>query len=97
MTAFAEMRALDLWYARLDIEDARHALGRAAGRAKQLKRFERNVAKARTKDSLRASDKLTHVVDGKAADHQRPAADRPDRGALSAQDRDRGSRHTSAP
>ena len=31
---------------------------------KQLKRFERNVAKARSKDSLRAFAKLTEIVDG---------------------------------
>jgi hypothetical protein len=34
--------------------------------AKQLKRFERNVAKARAKDSLRAFEKLTENVDGEA-------------------------------
>ena len=32
--------------------------------AKRLKRFERNVAKARAKDSLRAFEKLTERVDG---------------------------------
>jgi uncharacterized protein (DUF2252 family) len=64
MSSFAGMGALDLWYARLDIEDvAKRWSGDVS--AKQLKRFDRNVAKARTKDSLRAADKLTHVVDGK--------------------------------
>ena len=64
MRAFAEMRALDVWYARLDIDEmAKRWSGDVS--AKQLKRFERNVAKARTKDSLRAADRLTHVVDGK--------------------------------
>ncbi|MDA0160778.1 DUF2252 domain-containing protein [Solirubrobacter ginsenosidimutans] len=61
---FAEMRRLDVWYARLDIEQLA-ARWSSDVSAKQVKRFERNVAKARTKDSLRASDKLTHVVDGR--------------------------------
>ena len=34
--------------------------------AKEFKRFERNVAKARAKDSLRAFEKLTEIVDGEA-------------------------------
>jgi uncharacterized protein (DUF2252 family) len=63
MRAFAAMRVLDVWYARLDVEEV--ATRWSAGvSAKQLKRFDRNVAKARTKDSLRAADKLTHLVDG---------------------------------
>ena len=53
----------------------------AQASAKQLKRFERNVAKARAKDSLRAFDKLTDDRRRRAADRQRPAADRADRGA----------------
>src|SRR3954447_17896420 len=63
MREFAQMRALDLWYARIDVEDlARQWAGQAT--AKQRKRFDRNVAKARAKDSMRAFDRLTHVVDG---------------------------------
>jgi len=58
------MRRLDVWYARLDIEQVA-ARWSSDVSAKQVKRFERNVAKARTKDSLRASDKLTHIVDGR--------------------------------
>jgi uncharacterized protein (DUF2252 family) len=64
MARFADMRALDLWYARLDVDDlSRIWAGR--GTAKQQKRMDRNVAKARSKDSLRASGKLTELVDGK--------------------------------
>jgi uncharacterized protein (DUF2252 family) len=63
MREFAEMRALDLWYARIDVEDLARRWS-ALATAKQRKRFERNVAKARAKDSLRAFDRLTHVVDG---------------------------------
>ena len=51
-------------------------------RRRPQKRAEANVAKARTRDSLQAFDKLTHVVDGAAAHHQRPAAHPADRGAV---------------
>jgi uncharacterized protein (DUF2252 family) len=61
---FAPMRQLDLWYARLDIEDIATELRREAT-AKQMKSFERGVAKARTKDSMKAFAKLTEIVDGK--------------------------------
>jgi uncharacterized protein (DUF2252 family) len=59
----AEARNLDVWYERLDVESARD---RWEGEVtnKERKRFERNLAKARTKDSLRAFSKLTHEVDG---------------------------------
>jgi uncharacterized protein (DUF2252 family) len=60
---FAQMRALDVWYARLDLDDVARQIAPQAS-AKQLKRFDRNVAKARTKDSLRAFDRLTRLVDG---------------------------------
>jgi uncharacterized protein (DUF2252 family) len=63
MKDFAQMRTLDVWYARQDVDEiARQWTAQVS--AKQLKRFERNVAKARAKDSLRAFDKLTEVVDG---------------------------------
>jgi uncharacterized protein (DUF2252 family) len=62
MKAFAEMGNLDLWYARVQLEDLERAARR--GNAKQRRRFEKNVAKARTKDSLRAFAKLTEMVDG---------------------------------
>jgi uncharacterized protein (DUF2252 family) len=65
MSAFAEMRALDLWYARLDVDDLTRLMA-GRGSAKQLKRMDRNVAKARSKDSLRASGKLTQTVNGRA-------------------------------
>jgi uncharacterized protein (DUF2252 family) len=60
---FARMKALDLWNARLDIEEIEK---RWASRmnAREKKRFARNVAKARAKDSVRAFDKLVRVVDG---------------------------------
>jgi hypothetical protein len=54
---------MDVWYAQIDIENLvqRH-LARIT--ATQRKRAERTLAKARTKDSLTAFEKLTHVVDG---------------------------------
>jgi uncharacterized protein (DUF2252 family) len=64
MIEFAEMRALDLWYARLDVEDLANRWA-AQGTAKQLKRLDRNVAKARKRDSLRAAARLTRVVEGR--------------------------------
>ena len=63
MRDFAQMRALDLWYARLDVDDVARQWAAQAS-AKQLKRFDRNVAKARAKDSMRAFDRLTRLVDG---------------------------------
>ncbi len=60
---FSALRNLDLWYLRGDIEDSIEALRRAAT-AKEMKRFEQNLAKARTKDSLKAFAKLTTTVDG---------------------------------
>jgi uncharacterized protein (DUF2252 family) len=63
MQTFAAMRNLDLWYARIDIEElVRDYAARAS--AAQRKRLERNLAKTRTKDSLKAFAKLTEVVDG---------------------------------
>ena len=60
---FAAMSNLDVWYSRIDVDEIA-ALAARQGTAKQRKRFERNVAKARSKDSLRAFSKLTTAVDG---------------------------------
>jgi uncharacterized protein (DUF2252 family) len=59
----AAARNLDVWYVRLDIRAIVEQLDRVASR-KLMREFERNVAKARAKDSLRALDRLTHSVDG---------------------------------
>jgi uncharacterized protein (DUF2252 family) len=72
MRGFAQMRILDQWYARLDIDEIRNQWAAEIGKG-QLKRFDRNIAKTRAKDSLRAFDKLTHNVDGQP----RIAADPP--------------------
>ena len=63
MRSFAAMSNLDLWYARLDVEEIA-ALAAHQATGKHLKRFDRNMAKARSKDSLKAFAKLTTVVDG---------------------------------
>ncbi len=60
---FSELRNLDLWYSRIDVDEIA-ALAAQEASGKQLKRFERNVAKAQSKDSLRAFAKLTEMVDG---------------------------------
>jgi len=60
---FAAMRNIDVWYTRLDVEAIVKQIGAWASR-KQMKRFESNVAKARTRDSMRALTKLCRAVDG---------------------------------
>ncbi len=63
MAGFAAQPNLEVFYARLDVEEmvARY---RASVPHKVVKRAEKNLAKARTKDSMQALDKLTHEVDG---------------------------------
>ena len=64
MQDLAGMRRLDVWYSRLDVEDLA-ALVEQQMKPAALKRFHKNVAKARAKDSLKAFDKLVEVVDGR--------------------------------
>jgi uncharacterized protein (DUF2252 family) len=63
MASFAAMTNLDVWYARLDVEAA---IAQWSGdvTAADVKRLQRNVTKAQGKDSLKALNKLTEVVDG---------------------------------
>ena len=98
MIEFAEMRALDLWYARLDVE-ALTKRWAAQGTAKQLKRWDRIVAKAHAKDQSTGARSAQQRRRRPAADHQRPAADRADRGAAGQRgaDRRRGPRAHRAP
>ena len=60
---FARMRNIDIWYARLDIDAVIDRLHSSVDK-KQLRRIQRNLDKARTKDSMRAFAKLTTVIDG---------------------------------
>ena len=63
MRTFAAMRNIDVWYARIDV-DSRLAELRNEVEPSRLRKVERNVAKARSKDSLRALRKLTEEADG---------------------------------
>ena len=63
MTVFASMRNLEVWYSRLSVEQA-VAEFTAGVDPKRLKKAEATIEKSRTKDSMRAYEKLTHLVDG---------------------------------
>ena len=63
MRTFATMRASDLWYLRLDVDELIRRWQSQVSPSRR-KSAERVAAKARTKDSLKAFAKLTHVVDG---------------------------------
>jgi len=78
MAKLATMRDLDVWYARMDIEKVLEEIGdelgltspkgAAKGGGKGLSkikaRADKALAKAKTRDSMQALDKLTEVVDG---------------------------------
>jgi len=65
MADFAGMNNLDVWYSSIDIESLLRE--RAADfKPRMVKRTEKNLAKARTKDSMTAFSKLTQVVEGEA-------------------------------
>ncbi|MFL5873872.1 MAG: DUF2252 domain-containing protein [Solirubrobacterales bacterium] len=63
MRTFAAMRNIDVWYARIDVESRLDEL-RHEVEPGHLEKVERNLAKARSKDSLRALRKLTEEADG---------------------------------
>jgi uncharacterized protein (DUF2252 family) len=63
MRDFAALDNLAVWYSRLDAQMIEERLSADHDR-KQAKVFQSVSTKARTKDSLRALGKLTHVVDG---------------------------------
>src|SRR5690242_8928912 len=65
MAGFAVMKNLDVWYAHLDIEAVLQEFS-SQFKAKAVKRTEKQLAKARTKDSMSAFSKLAQVVDGEA-------------------------------
>jgi uncharacterized protein (DUF2252 family) len=64
MRDFAQKRTLDVWYSRLEVDAIVEQWAKEV-HAKRLDRIERNLAKRRAKDNLRAFAKLTTVVDGK--------------------------------
>ena len=64
MAEFAGMKHLEVWYSHLDIESVVQEFG-SQFKPKLVKRADKQIAKARTKDSMTAFSKLTEVVDGK--------------------------------
>ena len=63
MANLAGMRNFDVWYSRLDIDETIAKISSQVS-TKAIQRAERNIARARTRDSLSAFAKLTRVVDG---------------------------------
>ena len=63
MRDLASMKTLDVWYSRVDAQALIERVQSAVS-AKRRKLMEKNAAKTRTKDSLRAFSKLTAAVDG---------------------------------
>src|SRR5690242_16678644 len=63
MRDFAGMDNLGVWYAHVDVEEARAELN-SQMKARQRKAFDAGMAKARTRDSMQAVAKLTRVVGG---------------------------------
>jgi uncharacterized protein (DUF2252 family) len=63
MARFAAMQNLEVWYSHLEIESFVQEYA-SQFRSKMVKRTEKTLAKARTKDSMAAFSKLTHAVNG---------------------------------
>ena len=63
MREFADMDNLAVWYARLEIEQLLDERADAL-QPRAVRRTRRALAKAHTRDSMSAFEKLTHVVDG---------------------------------
>jgi uncharacterized protein (DUF2252 family) len=63
MRRLAELGNLEVWYTKMDVPIIAERWGKAAG-PKEVKAFQRSVAKAQAKDRMRALSKLTHEVDG---------------------------------
>ncbi|HKZ14260.1 MAG TPA: DUF2252 domain-containing protein [Solirubrobacterales bacterium] len=68
---FAAMKELDVWYARLDMEEFGRTWSSRIDKAAR-RRAQKNLAKAREKGSLRALAKLTERRDGKVRIASRP-------------------------
>jgi uncharacterized protein (DUF2252 family) len=64
MRTFAGMTSLDVWYARLDLDQIRAEL-KSSVSVPLRKAVDESMAKARTRDSMHALGKLTAVVDGR--------------------------------
>jgi uncharacterized protein (DUF2252 family) len=64
MRTFAGMTNLDIWYAHADLDDLRAQLD-SQMKARQRKMVDQGMAKARTRDSMQAVAKLTHLVNSR--------------------------------
>ncbi|MFE2010675.1 DUF2252 domain-containing protein [Streptomyces sp. NPDC059491] len=64
MTRFAAMRTIDVWYAKID-ESRLEALTKDLLAKRGRRNLARALAKARTRDSLQAFDRLTETVGGR--------------------------------
>src|SRR3954447_19105362 len=62
MRRLAAMRTIDVWYERLDLESLEQFRSRVS--QKDAKQYDKALAKAERKNSLRAFDRLTHSVNG---------------------------------
>jgi uncharacterized protein (DUF2252 family) len=71
MTQFAAMKELDVWYARLDVDEFMARWGSRVDKEAR-RRLDKNLAKAREKGSLRALEKLTEKRDGELRIASRP-------------------------
>ena len=68
MRKFAEMRTLEVWYAKLEAVDLVRRLqasARGADEKRRVRRRQEDVAKAATRTNLQAAGKLTRLVDGR--------------------------------
>jgi uncharacterized protein (DUF2252 family) len=88
MREFATMRDIDVWYSRLDIVQVFERYQSSVSK-REIKRFNKAVAKARHKDSLRALSKLTEHHNGEIRIAHRPPLLVPVREFASAEDQDR--------
>ena len=64
MRGFAAMSGLDVWYARLDVDEVRAEL-KADSSARLRKTMDQGIAKARARDNMQALGKLTTMIDGR--------------------------------
>ncbi len=71
MAEFAEKKMLEVWYARLDVEEGLELLRAKVGE-EALGRTRKAMAKARTRDSMQVLKKLTSVVDGQRRINSNP-------------------------
>jgi uncharacterized protein (DUF2252 family) len=71
MSAFAQQNNLDVWYARLNAQQLTDAAKSRIAK-EDSRRLEKGMVKAQAKDSLRALEKLTVMVDGEPRIVSRP-------------------------